>query len=206
MHMYIGAIQYLVETVTTVGYGELVGSSLNEILFQIIMLILGTCIYSWLISSISNYVTKKNVNNIKYEEKVQILEEIKLNNPNFPEKLYDKILRLLHYRKYHEEETEKNIVLDSLPNSLKNSLIIEMYKSFIDGFLFFKNIENREFIVQVISKLKPVLGIKGDTIVKEGEYIEDIIFVKNGILSLEVWIDMIYPEDSIENYLLSMTL
>lgn len=201
MHMYIGAIQYLVETVTTVGYGELVGSSLNEILFQIIMLILGTCIYSWLISSISNYVTKKNVNNIKYEEKVQILEEIKLNNPNFPEKLYDKILRLLHYRKYHEEETEKNIVLDSLPNSLKNSLIIEMYKSFIDGFLFFKNIENREFIVQVISKLKPVLGIKGDTIVKEGEYIEDIIFVKNGILSLEVWIDMIYPEDSIENYL-----
>ena len=58
-HIYIGAIQYLVETVTTVGYGELVGNSIKEILFQIIMLILGTFIYSWLISSISNYVTKK---------------------------------------------------------------------------------------------------------------------------------------------------
>ena len=200
--IYIGAIQYLIETVTTVGYGEIVGNSIKEVLFQIIMLILGTCIYSWLISSISNYVTKKNVNNIKFEEKVQILEEIKLNNPNFDEVLYDKILRLLRYRKYHEEETEMKIVLDSLPNSLKNSLIIEMYKSFINGFLFFKNIENREFIVQVISKLKPVLGIKGDTIVKEGEYIEDIIFVKNGILSLEVWVDLICPEDSIKNYLM----
>ena len=133
---------------------------------------------------------------------MQILEEIKLNNPNFDEVLYDKILRLLRYRKYHEEETEMNIVLDSLPNSLKNSLIIEMYKSFINGFLFFKNIENREFIVQVISKLKPVLGIKGDTIVKEGEYIEDIIFVKNGILSLEVWVDLTCPEDSIKKYLI----
>ena len=73
-------------------------------------------------------------------------------------------LRLLHYRKYHEEETEKNIVLNSIPNSLKNLLVIEMYKSFINGFLFFKGIENREFIVQVISKLEPVLGIKGDGI------------------------------------------
>jgi len=77
-----------------------------------------------------------------------------------------------------------------------------MYKSFINGFLFFKGIENREFIVQVISKLQPVLGIKGDVLIQEGEFIEDIIFVKNGILSLEVWIDLDFPEDSIEDYLI----
>jgi hypothetical protein len=51
-------MQYLIETVTTVGYGELVGKSLYEIIFQIIMLIVGTCIYSWLISTISTYVKK----------------------------------------------------------------------------------------------------------------------------------------------------
>jgi len=77
-----------------------------------------------------------------------------------------------------------------------------MYKSFINGFLFFKGIENREFIVQVISKLKPVLGIKGDVLIQKGEFFEDIIFVKNGILSLEVWIDLDFPEDSIEEYLI----
>ena len=200
--IYFGAIHYLIETVTTVGYGDVIGRTLNEICFQVIMLIVGTCIYSWLISSISNYVKKMNEKHIKYEEKIQILEEIKLTNPNCTEELYDKILRLLHYRKYHEEETEKNIVLNSIPNSLKNLLVIEMYKSFINGFLFFKGIENREFIVQVISKLKPVLGIKGDVLIQEGEFIEDIIFVKNGVLSLEVWIDLDFPEDSIEDYLI----
>ena len=200
--IYLGAIHYLIETVTTVGYGDVIGKSIKEICFQVIMLIVGTCIYSWLISSISTYVKKMNEKNIKYEEKVQILEEIKLNNPNFTEQLYDKILRLLNYRKYHEEETEKNIVLNSIPNSLKNSLFIEMYKTFINGFLFFKGIENREFIVQVISKLQPILGIKGDVLIREGEFIEDIIFVKNGILSLEVWIDLDFPEDSIKDYLI----
>ena len=200
--IYLGAIQYLIETVTTVGYGEIQGSTINEIIFQVIMLIVGTCIYSWLISSISTYVKKNNEKDLKYEEKIQVLEEIKLNYPNFKEKLYDKILRLLHYRKFHEEEAEKNVVLESLPNSLKNTLIIEMYRNYIDGFLFFRNIENREFIVQVISKLKTCLGIKGDVLVQEGEFFEDIIFIKNGILSLEIWIDMTCTEESIKNYLI----
>ena len=200
-HIYIGAIYYIIETVTTVGYGDLIGNNFKEIGLQIIMLIVGTCIYSWLVSSISNYIQKINDRNTKYGKKLEILEEIKLNNPRLNDKLYEKILRLIHYRKYHEDETEKNIVLNSLPNSLKNLLIIEMYKKFINDFIFFKGIDNREFIVQVISKLKPVIGIKGDTLIKEGEYIDEIIFIKDGILSLEIRLDLNYPEESIEQYM-----
>ena len=200
-HIYLAAVYYIITTVTTVGYGDLIGKNLNEIIFQVIILIAGTCIYSWLISSISNYIKKMNEKNTKYEQKLELLQEIKLNNPHLNNKLYEKILRLLHYRKYHEDETEKNIVLNSLPNSLKNTLIIEMYKKFINDFTFFKGIENKEFIVQIISKLKPVIGIKGDTLIKEGEFIDDIIFIKDGILSLEICIDGDYPEKSVEDYL-----
>ena len=200
--IYLAAVYYLVVTVTTVGYGDLIGKTINEIIFQIIMLIAGTCVYTWLISSVSTYVQKSNEKHIKYEGKIQILEEIKLNNPHFSEELYLRILKLLNYRKFHEEETEKNIILESLPNSLKNCLIIEMYKSYINGFKFFHNIENRDFIVQVISKLEPIIGSKGDVLIEEGESIEDIIFIRNGILSLEIWLDMTHPKKAIKDYLL----
>ena len=199
--IYIASIYYLMMTVTTVGYGDVIGKSIREIIFQIIMVIIGTCIYSWLISTVSNYVKKMNEKDIIYEEKIQILEDIKLNSPNLSEKLYNKILKLLNYRKYHEEEIGKNIILENLPNSLKHTLIIDMYKNYINGFSFFKGIENREFIVKVISKLTPIFGSRGDILIQEGEHIEEIIFIKNGILSLEVWIDMINPEESIEKYL-----
>ena len=199
--IYIASIYYLMMTVTTVGYGDVIGKSTREIAFQIIIVIIGTCIYSWLISTVSNYVKKMNEKNIIYEEKIQVLEDIKLNSPNLSEKLYNKILKLLNYRKYHEEETGKNIILENLPNSLKHTLIIDMYKNYINGFSFFKGIENREFIVKVISKLTPIFGSKGDILIQEGEYIEEIIFIKNGILSLEVWIDMSNPEKSIKKYL-----
>ena len=100
-------------TVTTIGYGDVIGKSIGEVIFQIIMVIAGTCIYSWIISSVSNYVKKMNERNTKYEEKVQVLEEIKLNS-HINKKLYNKIIRLLNYRKYHEEENEKNIILSLL--------------------------------------------------------------------------------------------
>ena len=199
----MAAIYYLVVTVTTVGYGDLIGKTINEIIFQITMLIVGTCVYTWLISSVSTYVQKSNAKNIKYEGKINILEEIKITNPRFSEELYLKILKLLYYRKFHEEEIEKSIVLDSLPNSLKNCLIIEMYKSYINGFNFFKNVENRDFIVQVISKFEPIIGFKGDILLEEGEFVDDIIFIKNGTLSLEIWIDTKHPEKSIKNYLIN---
>ena len=203
--IYIAAIYYIIVTITTVGYGDLVGNSLIEIIFQAIILIAGTCIYSWLISSTSSYIKKMSDINIHYENKLKILEEIRISNPNFTQDLYEKIIRLLNYRKYYEE-IDKQIILESLPYSLRNSLIIEMYKPFINNFIFFKNIKNRDFIVQVVSKLKPALSVKGDILIQEGDFIEDIVFVKDGILSLEIKINMDYPDKSIEEYLNSHEL
>jgi CRP-like cAMP-binding protein len=138
--------------------------------------------------------------NIHYENRKKILDEMKLSNPSFSKDLYEKIMRLLNYRKYYEE-TDNHIILESLPYSLRNSLIMEMYKPFINNFKFFKNIKNRDFIVQVVSKLKPVLAVKGDILVQEGDFIEDIMFVKEGVLSLEIQIDLDYPDKCIEEYL-----
>ena len=199
-HIYIASIYYIIMTITTVGYGDLVGRTLTEFIFQTIILIAGTCIYSWLISSTSSYIKKMSDMNIHYENRKKILDEIKLSNPSFSKDLYEKIMRLLNYRKYYEE-TDNHIILESLPYSLRNSLIMEMYKPFINNFKFFKNIKNRDFIVQVVSKLKPVLAVKGDILVQEGDFIEDIMFVKEGILSLEIQIDLDYPDKCIEQYL-----
>ena len=199
-HIYVAAIYYIVMTITTVGYGDLVGKSLIEFIFQAVILISGTCIYSWLISSASSYIKKMNDINIHYENRLKILDEIKLSNPRLSKSLYEKIIRLLNYRRYYEE-TDKHEIIELLPYSLRNTLIIEMYKPFINNFIFFKNIKNRDFIVQVVSKLKPALSVKGDMVVQEGDFIEDIIFVKDGLLSLEIKIDLDYPDKSIEDYL-----
>ena len=37
--------------------------------------------------------------------------------------------------------------------------------------VFFKNIENSDFIVKVATSLKPIISIKDDVLIQEGDYI-----------------------------------
>ena len=75
-----------------------------------------------------------------------------------------------------------------------------MYKSIINNFVFFKDIDNSDFIVKVVTSLKPLISIKGDIIIQEGDYINEIFFVKKGVIGLNICIDLDDPENSIKKY------
>lgn len=198
--IYICSLYYLIATITTVGYGDIYGKTIKEILFQIILLILGTCTYSYLISSVSNFIKKINEKSLIFENKLKILNEIRVTNPHLQERLYEKLLRFLRYKK-GSEKSKQNDIINSLPYSLKNTLIIEMYKPIINNFIIFKGLENSNCIVQLVTAFKPIYTIKNDILIQEGDFIEELIFVKEGIISLEIGIDFNKPKESIVEYL-----
>ena len=198
--IYLSSIYFLITTVTSVGYGDIIGSSFTEIIFQIFLLIVGIIAYSWLISSISNYVKENNKQSEIFNQKLGILNDIKLEYPKLPQDLYDKIYLYLEYINLRQKK-DKSSLIKCLPHSIKKPLLYEMYKPIIENFNFFKNFKNSEFANSVISKLKPVLSVKNDLLLEQGEIIEDAIFVKQGRLSLEVKIDIDHPEKSVEKLL-----
>ena len=198
--IYLNSIYFILATVTSVGYGDIIGSSFTEFCFQIFILLVGIIAYSWLISSISNYIKEINKQNEALNKKISILNEIKLEHPNMPTELYDKIYLHLEYIN-PKEKKDKSSLMDSLPPTVTKSLLYEMYKPIIENFHFFKNFKNSEFINQVISKLKPIIAAKNDLLLDQGEIIEETFFVKQGRLSLEVKIDTNYPEKSVQKLL-----
>ena len=198
--VYLSSIYFLITTVTSVGYGDIIGNSFTEINFQIFLLMVGIIAYSWLISSLSNYVKENNEQNEIFNRKLSILKDIKLEHPKMPKELYDKIYLHLEYINLRQKK-DKSSLIDCLPHSVKKSLLYEMYKPIIENFNFFKNFKNSEFVNRVISKLKPVIAVRNDLLLEQGEIIEDTIFVKQGRLSLEVKIDIDHPEKSVEKLL-----
>ena len=196
-YIYITAIYYLMTTLTTVGYGDISVETSQERYYQIIILLVGTCAYSWILTFISNYIKKINERYIDFENKVKILREIRISYPLLKNELYEKIIR---YLKYNKSENKYNVdyILDSLPLSLKNNVIIDMYKPIIKNFQFFKSFQNSDFFVKIVTSLKPVLSIKDDILIQEGDVIEDIIFIKKGVLSLEIYIDLDNAQESCE--------
>ena len=201
MDLYIASLYYLMTTLTTVGYGDISSYYNNfEIIFGIFILIVGTCAYSWILTYISNYIKKNNEKFIDFEEKMKILSEIKLDYPNLDKNLYDRIKRYLNYNK-SEYKLNLKFILESLPSSLQNNLIIEIYKPIIQNFQFFKSFENSDFFVKIVTSMKPILSMKDDILIQEGDIIEDIIFIKKGVLTLEIIMDLNDPKKSVESHL-----
>ena len=198
--IYITSVYYILVTITTVGYGDITGSSYPDIIYQMFLLIIGTIAYSFVISYFSNYIVKINNKSMTFQKNLSILEEIRLHHPDLKNNIYQEILKNLHIEQLYEKN-DKNILFDCLPLTLKNKLIMEMYKDFINNFVFFKDNQHSDFIVKVVTSLKPLLTFKDDILIQEGDYVKEIFFVKNGVLALNINIDKDNPEESINKYL-----
>jgi hypothetical protein len=196
--IYLASLYFVIVTITTVGYGDITGSTIPEIILQIILLILGTIAYSFIISYFSNYIVKKNQKSIYYENKVNILKEIRYHHPNMDDALYNEVLRNLHNEEYYEKK-DKQLLFQCLPYSLKNKLIMEMYKPIIKHFEFFKGVNNADFIIKVATSLKPLISVKGDTLIHIGDFIKEIFFIKKGVIEICISIDLNDLKNSIQN-------
>jgi CRP-like cAMP-binding protein len=186
---------------TTVGYGDIQGDSFLEIIFRLILLAIGIIVYSWLISSISNSINKESFASINYSNECKILEQIRKTHRNLPYSLYWKIIRYLKDKHFYQTKYDKNLLIMSLPYTLKNDLYLSMYKLTLERFYFFKGISNTNFLVEILSYYSPKTASKDEILIKEGDIIEEIIYVREGKLSLEIPINIDNPEESINKYL-----
>ena len=199
IEIYLISLYFIIVTITTVGYGDITGDSIPEIAFQILLLIIGTIAYSFTISYISNYIIKVQQKSMTYEKNIEILREIRLHHPNMKKSTYQEVLRTLHNEQLYERK-DKHLLFDSLPYSLKNELIMEIYKPLIQNFNFFKDVDNSDFIIKVTTSLKSLISFKGDILIQEGDFVKEILFVKFGVLGLSISFDLNNPEISIKKY------
>ena len=199
--LYLISFYYLITTMTTVGYGDIVGVSLIEIIFQIIVLSVGITIYSWIVSNIGNYVKNESYASMQFNKDETILEEIRISHPNMSFKLYKHIYQHLHARKIRQKQYDSNLLINSLPYSLKNAILLTIYKETINNLKIFRKCENSDFIVRLLTNFIPIFSKKNAILIHEGQSVENIIFIKKGILTFQAAIDKKNPEDSIKNYI-----
>ena len=198
--IYIASFYYIFSTVTTVGYGDIVSINIYERFNNLILLVVGIMIYSYCVSSLSNYVQQVDSKTLDYQEKSKTLEQIRLNHEKMPQELYEKISRFLKYKLSNESKVQ-NELIDNLPIGLRSTLIMEMYKPVINNFIFFKTFNSSDFIIKVIMAFRPILSLKNEKLINEGDYIEEIVFVKKGTLALELPLPIYVSDKEIEGYL-----
>ncbi len=202
LSLYLISFYYIITTTTTVGYGNIVcASSFRELMFQIILLSVGITVYSWIVSNIGNYVKNESSASIRFDKDEAILEEIRILYPNISYSLYKKIFNHLGVRKIRQRQCDSNILINSLPHSLKTEILLSIHKKTINNFKIFRGNQNTDFTVRLLTNFIPLFSKKNAFLIHEGQLINNIIFVKEGSLALEACIDINEPYKSVKKYL-----
>ena len=199
--LYIHSIYILFTTLTTVGYGDTPPASFAEIVLQICLLAVGVIAYSFIISTISSYVKKETRASIKKEQDENLLKEL-TEEYKIPNKLFFKIYVHLKTKAKAFEKCDKNILINSLPFSLRNQVLLTIYNDTKTNFKFFNKCQNNDFIIRTISSFIPFISKKNAIIIGEGQIIENIIFVNQGSLSFEASINKNKILESASKYIM----
>ena len=198
---YITSLYFMITTMTTVGYGDIVCVSSIERIYHIILLFIGTLLYTFLVSKIGNYLRDERHEQIKLSKDLNILENIRVTYPQMSFKLYSKIKSHLLTIFEKRKKTGISLLINGVPDAIKNDLLFKIYSKVINGFTIFKDVKNSNFILQILTSFIPIVTKKEEIIILEGEIIQNIVFVKDGRLQLELSIDLNDPLNSIISHL-----
>lgn len=182
---YNKALYWVITTLTTVGYGDIVPTSNVSRIFTAIVMLLGVGVYGVVISQMSRNLFHQDRRNVVNNEKLehlhsffkhyQIPEELRVETRAF----FDHVLS----KKSHQEEKE---LLRELPTKLKTELQTYMILRPISQTKIFKGC--------LIGELKDVLDVlenhfyaPGDTIFNTGDAGDTMYIIAHG--HVDIFID-----------------
>ncbi|CAD8202098.1 unnamed protein product [Paramecium pentaurelia] len=177
--LYIRSFHWALQTLTTVGFGDVSPQTDWEKLYAIFWMGVGSAFFSFMISNLQGAVgdSEKSAKN-----KIMRLNVIQ-NKIKIPDYLFGLIKRQLESQQI--ENSRQQIILQTkplikqLPTCLRSSVQLCIYAHVIEKIKFLQD-KDIELIMDVIPKISPLNWAQGDILFSTDDYAEEIYFVSIG--------------------------
>jgi CRP-like cAMP-binding protein len=190
--IYLTSIYYVIQTLATVGFGDIVPYSIDEKVFALILMGVGVGFYSYTISNLSTMMASLDTRTSILKKRLSALNEF-AKATQLPENLKKKIKK--HINHNHQENIyswfDKEALLKELPASLRKNISIHIHKKVVGQISFFQD-KDPQFISNVVPKLKNVHMQLGEILFKEGDHAEEIFFLVRGRVSLKTTSGLVF--------------
>ena len=122
--LYVAALFWAVQTLTTVGYGNVVPQTVDERLIACMVMLLGGFMFSWIISAVASAMASDSAEMIEVEKLLSVRNFI--NEKEMPRPL---VLRIKSYYRNlngNNKATNREVILD-LPDSIRADVNFFVY-------------------------------------------------------------------------------
>ena len=181
---YIHALYWATATVTTVGYGDISAheGSNAEIYFSILVLIVGTLIYTICIANLEDIVTQVDVTASLFNNK-QDQVGLFVATRDLPDGLKDRIDKYYSVLWIHQRGVNGRELLAYIPDHLKGDIVQEIVGCQLKK-LFFVKTRSDDVAFALANLLVLEALLDGDVLFHQGEIADALFFLFHGSVKL----------------------
>lgn len=175
---YLQAVYWCIQTLATVGYGDVTPQNNVQMLYTIGAMLLGVGVYAYLIGNIATLLTQIDPIRTRYREQLDQMVAF-MHYRRLPHPLQERIRHYLDYRWQQRLGYEESTLVALLPPSLQAEVTLHLKRDLIEKVPLFQG-ANEAFIREVALEMQPVVYLPGDVIVRAGERGRDMFFISRG--------------------------
>ena len=174
--IYIYCFYFVIQVLTTVGYGDIQISKTDEKITAMIIMGIGVITFSFAFGSLMSVLTNLNSRAAKLKKMTFELNSIK-KKYRVSGDLYNKLFRALKFEIQQDENIENFI--STLPTILKSEVTLAVNNKIISRLPYFKY-KKANFCAQAASLLQSSKTFMGDMVFQKDEKIYEIFFLLKG--------------------------
>ena len=179
---YITSLYWVIETLTTVGYGETTALTNAQRIYAMIIMLTGVGVYGFIIGNVANLLSKRNPARNQFFNNLDQLK-VFVNYRNIPLSLQKKVSDYYTYIWKKKLGFDESVFLSGLPQGLQNEVSIHLKREILEKIPLFKGISDN-FLRDVSLHMRPIVCVPGEYIFNEGDIGNEMYFVIRGKLEV----------------------
>ncbi|KAL4456604.1 hypothetical protein ABPG74_000711 [Tetrahymena malaccensis] len=182
--LYLLSLYYMIITICTIGYGDIYPYQLNEKLYIAFVAILATNVTAYAFSQISEIVEFESSKNQKFNDFMTNINN-QMKKIGLGTSLQVKVRKHFEFV-YYQDENKQQIsesIVDKLPSSLKNEVLLDIYQEKINSIKMFKEF-SPDCLKNLLLSFKQKQLYPDEILVNQQENSENLYFLISGNLEI----------------------
>lgn len=179
---YIASLYWVIMTVTTVGFGNIVATTTEESAFAIGVMLVGFAMYGFILGNVASLIQSLDVSATAFRNKLESIETYMIQRELGPE-LRAKIRSYYLYLWSTHQGVDESELLEELPSSLRSEVALFLNREVIQKVPLFEGCDNN-LISALVLRMKPQIYSPGDLVVRKDEIGHEMYFISRGTVEV----------------------